>query len=286
MFQKGLVFVAGFTFVFFSVSILLLVFSQIKALTAEIERLSVMQLPLEEMKMDLYALEFSFSNQVDMDPEDRNLVDIFYKSSKTLGTDKVTAHRYELMYGKYIPFLRGREKLKMLEVGYGCGFSNPGGSARVWRAVFGSKLELHMIEFDGKCVETYKSNITQLGVNIYVGDQSSRKFLQEVITKSGGNFDMIIDDGGHTMEQQRTSVEELFSAVKPGGFYAIEDMHTSNFDAYRDHNGYPLTTTVVKGYVDLLMGFSMNASNFVDEKNGGNAAYVNSIQSFECMKEM
>jgi hypothetical protein len=40
-------------------------------------------------------------------------------------------------------------------------------------------------------------------------------------------FDIIIDDGGHTVKQQRVSVETLWSSLKSGGYYIIEDLHTN-----------------------------------------------------------
>ena len=42
----------------------------------------------------------------------------------------------------------------------------------------------------------------------------------------GGDFDMIIDDGGHTMEQMQISLNYLWDQVKPGGLYVIEDLHS------------------------------------------------------------
>ena len=37
---------------------------------------------------------------------------------------------------------------------------------------------------------------------------------------------MLLADGGHTMEQQ-VSLGYLFQFVKPGGYYILEDVHTS-----------------------------------------------------------
>jgi hypothetical protein len=48
------------------------------------------------------------------------------------------------------------------------------------------------------------------------------------VEQSGGNFDFIIDDGGHTNEQNFNSFMVLFQkALKPGGQYVIEDLQTS-----------------------------------------------------------
>jgi hypothetical protein len=57
-------------------------------------------------------------------------------------------------------------------------------------------------------------------------------FLQKFIDETGGNFDIVIDDGGHTMNQQRVSLEKLWQIVKPGGYYFIEDLQTSFMAGY------------------------------------------------------
>ena len=52
----------------------------------------------------------------------------------------------------------------------------------------------------------------------------------KVIEKTGTDFDFIIDDGSHRMSHQQTSFEYLVQCVRPGGFYIIEDLHTSFSD--------------------------------------------------------
>ena len=51
-------------------------------------------------------------------------------------------------------------------------------------------------------------------------------FLENFKSKMN-KFDVIIDDGGHTMNQQRTSLITLSPLVRPGGLYIIEDLETS-----------------------------------------------------------
>jgi len=47
------------------------------------------------------------------------------------------------------------------------------------------------------------------------------------IKKELPRFDIIIDDGGHQMNQQITSFEELFDHLNPGAIYLCEDTHSS-----------------------------------------------------------
>ena len=39
-------------------------------------------------------------------------------------------------------------------------------------------------------------------------------------------MDILIDDGGHKMEQQIVSFEELWPLVKDRDVYLVEDLHT------------------------------------------------------------
>ena len=61
---------------------------------------------------------------------------------------------------------------------------------------------------------------------IFKGNQESVDDLEEFLSVHGEDFDIIIDDGGHTMRQQQISLGVLFDAVKSGGHYIIEDLHT------------------------------------------------------------
>jgi len=40
-------------------------------------------------------------------------------------------------------------------------------------------------------------------------------------------FDYILDDGSHLMKDQQQTFLSLFDTVKPGGYFIIEDLHTS-----------------------------------------------------------
>jgi hypothetical protein len=63
--------------------------------------------------------------------------------------------------------------------------------------------------------------------DVFVGDQSNPADLAQV--EGNGPFDIIVDDGGHSMLQQITSLRELMRHVKPGGVYILEDLLTTYF---------------------------------------------------------
>ena len=70
---------------------------------------------------------------------------------------------------------------------------------------------------------------------VAVGDQSDPDFLREVEAEYGP-FDVIIDDGGHSMKQQIVSIETLFPGLREGGLYLVEDTHTSYWEPYQDYS--------------------------------------------------
>jgi len=61
---------------------------------------------------------------------------------------------------------------------------------------------------------------------LFKGDQQDVIDLGRFLTMYGRDFDLIIDDGGHTMRQMQVSLTMLLDAVKSGGYYVIEDLHS------------------------------------------------------------
>jgi hypothetical protein len=130
-------------------------------------------------------------------------------------------HKYESKYEAHLGQFR-REKIRLLEIGV-----KRGASLAMWEQYF-PHAEIFGLDIDPACrqFETARSRI-------FIGDQASPADLRSMINGIGAPLDIIIDDGGHTMLQQRTSFEVLFEHVRPGGLYIVEDTHTS----YREKNG-------------------------------------------------
>lgn len=149
--------------------------------------------------------------------------------SQVAVTDKVTAghalggHQYNLMYGMFLYPLRG-EEIKMLEIGLGCGMKyGAGASALLWREML-PHAELWEAEVNGHCVEKHRSRLKAQGINPLIGSQRDPATLQEWMRESGGAFDVIIDDGGHSNLDITTSFDHLWPHVAPGGLYFVEDL--------------------------------------------------------------
>jgi len=154
------------------------------------------------------------------------------------GTDKVTTHHYERLYEHLLAPYRDKP-LKMLEIGLGCDMNyGPGASYYTWLEYF-PFVDLYYIEFDAACAALWMNKTEK--ATVFAGDQADISFLEDFLVKTGGDFDVIIDDGGHTMVQQRTSLEVLWKSVKPGGIYFIEDLATSYLPTYGGGAGQPGT---------------------------------------------
>jgi hypothetical protein len=176
------------------------------------------------------------------------------------------------MYQKYLESLRDRP-LKMLEIGLGCDMHyGPGKSYYTWLEFF-PHVDLYYIEYDAACTEKWASSTT--GATIFTGDQADIPFLKRFLTESGGNFDVIVDDGGHTMTQQINSFDTLFPSVKPGGLYFCEDLQTSYLPHYGGGPGVSGTMMErIKGSLDEL--------TTVDIKHD----VMRNIWSIDCMREV
>eukprot|EP00900_Chrysochromulina_parva_P012868 jgi/Chrpa1/21582/Chrysochromulina_OHIO_Genome00026413-RA len=147
-------------------------------------------------------------------------------------SDKCNYHSYHFPYHRYISplaeeFLSGaREKVKVLEIGLGCYQGNTGAGVRMWNEIFknsqGRKLDLHVMEYDAECAHLWARKWTKrfhhINLRIFTGDQSNEAALRKILTEGRGEYDAIVEDGGHTMLQQQVSLRVLFPALKPGGF--------------------------------------------------------------------
>ena len=143
-------------------------------------------------------------------------------------SDKVTSHSYEMMYGTFLLPLRDRmarqgQNLKFLEISGDCDMQGgkPGLNTTLW-----SKL-LPKAERWVSCVNALPLGTKGMQANILIGDQADAQTVESWVRQSGGEFDVIIDDGRHGNDHIRNSLRVLWSALAPGGVYFVEDLHVS-----------------------------------------------------------
>jgi hypothetical protein len=182
---------------------------------------------------------------------------IFLEAALSLDqiVDKVTAHEYEVMYGEHLmPYYYKHPEMKMLEIGLGCTMKyGADGSVKLWKKLF-PRMDLWEAEYNTICVE--QTEIPPW-LHVLIGDQSDPETLDRWIEESGGNFDVIVDDGGHTNCQIMTSFEKLWPHVKPGGLYFIEDLQMTQLEEKQQStktcNGKHLVSDKLKAIMETLV---------------------------------
>ena len=103
-----------------------------------------------------------------------------------------------------------------------------GASHLMWREYFPNAniYGIDIIDYSKQSIGT--------GIKTFVADQSNREDLQNSLNYFGESFDVILDDGGHAMDHQQVSLGYLFKHLNKGGYYIIEDVHTSLPKYYPD----------------------------------------------------
>ena len=183
------------------------------------------------------------------------------------GTDKLTRHAYDRYYDFYFHNFRDKKDLTILEIG-----AHTGLSLLLWSEYFSKSAIIHGISYaiDEKASKELvcKSNPDMCeNIEIFNGDQGDPQFLESLCQKY--KYDIIVDDGSHLPAHQILSLQYLFSALKPGGLYVIEDLETSYWDV-PDTNlyGYDINAGIgsspkisavekLKQYIDVMMRYDM-----------------------------
>ena len=143
------------------------------------------------------------------------------------------------VYERYFSSFRNK-KITIVEIGV-----YQGGSLQMWRKYFGKEATIWGIDIDPRCKTLEDEN-----THILIGSQEDPLFLRSIIDKIG-MIDILIDDGGHTQDQQIISFEELYKYVNPnGGIYLCEDVHTSYMNVYG--GGHQRNNTFIE-YSKLLV---------------------------------
>ena len=149
-------------------------------------------------------------------------------------------HYFEI-YDRHFARFRGQSPV-VVEFGV-----SQGGSLEMWKDYFGPGVKLYGIDINPECKQFEDSN-----VRIFIGDQADRTFLRSIV-EAIPPIDVLIEDGGHMMDQQISTFEELFPVVQPNGVYLCEDLHTSYWRYWG--GGYKRRGTFIeysKNWIDAL----------------------------------
>src|ERR1035437_1768329 len=121
-------------------------------------------------------------------------------------------HYFDVYHRHFARFIG--EKVNVLEIGI-----YSGGSLEMWRSYFGDKCHVFGVDIENAC-KVYENS----DISISIGDQSDRSFWTTFKNGTDG-IDILIDDGGHGLEHQQITLEEMLPYIRPGGVYLCEDVH-------------------------------------------------------------
>jgi hypothetical protein len=167
-----------------------------------------------------------------------NYLEEYFKNNTKRSIHKWT-HYFEI-YDFYFSRFRNKD-IKLLEIGV-----DRGGSLQMWKEYFGKEAKIYAIDANPKVF------FEEDQVSISIGSQQDRVFLKDFV-KTNGTFDIIIDDGGHRMNQMIISLEELYPALNDNGIYLIEDVHCSYYERFG--GGLKKEDTIIeytKNLVDIV----------------------------------
>ena len=140
--------------------------------------------------------------------------------------DKLHSHSYIPFYESVFMGIRHEIK-QVLEIGIGYReliepFVKdyvPGSSLKMWEVYF-PNAEIHAID----------NNVTAAGqyygerIHTYLLDQSKISDLLKLVSNTGGEFDVVIDDGSHETKDQIVTYKTLEPYMRRGGVYVVEDV--------------------------------------------------------------
>jgi hypothetical protein len=154
------------------------------------------------------------------------------------------------------------DNIKLLEIGIG-----KKGSLRMWKEYF-PNAQIIGVDIDSEKI------FQEDRIQTLIIDQTSIESLKTL--EKFSPYDIIIDDGGHVMNQQINSLCTLFDYVKPQGYYIVEDVCTS----YWPHFGgeYPETKLTTMAFLKYLCD-EVNKI-YIGHKNYGAGPNTRTIPNF------
>jgi hypothetical protein len=174
------------------------------------------------------------------------------QAMQNYGSDKGSAkvgigwHNYTIVYNKlFAPLFE--KKLRIFELGIGTtnttfhnhmgSHTNPGSSLRAWQTlfpnsqIFGADIDREVL-FEEERIKTFYC------------DQTSAAAIQDMWSQGPlyDQLDIIIDDGYHNFEANKTFFENSIHKLKKGGYYIIEDLQVSQLQYFTSAiNGWKKT---------------------------------------------
>ncbi len=182
------------------------------------------------------------------------------------GTDKASSgHGYLSFYDSLFSGLRTQD-ITLLEIGV-----FRGSSIITWEEYFPKGKII------GADINPATKSLERGRIIVELIDQSNIQHLVDIAVKHGP-FDIIIEDGSHLWEHQKTTLLTLFPFVKDGGFYVVEDLQTNYGSLSNEYKGVASESCAeyLKKWADLTIAEEQINLNEIEDpflRTYGNMAY-------------
>mmetsp|Transcript_1999 Transcript_1999/g.2238 ORF Transcript_1999/g.2238 Transcript_1999/m.2238 type:complete len:416 (-) Transcript_1999:54-1301(-) len=163
-----------------------------------------------------------------------------YYNKRTVGNGIHKWLQYFPAYERHLAKFIGKEEVHILEIGI-----QSGGSMDMWKSVFGAGTHVYGCDINPKC-KSYEDD----QIKVFIGDQESPDFWKDVLSQVP-KIDILIDDGGHSVEQQIATLGIMLPHVSPDGVYITEDVHGRDNEFWQNVKFETLSSPQGKKYTGL-----------------------------------
>lgn len=171
------------------------------------------------------------------------------------GTDKAWGHSYDIFYSEHFEKYR-KNSGTILEIGV-----QYGGSSLLWHD-FLPNYKIVMVDIHNQVHSSIWEKMNSDRYEYINMDAFNLKSIELLSEKYQEGFDIIVEDGPHTLETQIFTLKEYSKLLKPGGILVIEDIQkieyvenllSTNIDC--DYNSLELIDLrqIKNRYDDLLI---------------------------------
>ena len=145
-----------------------------------------------------------------------------------------------------------------------------GGSLFIWKKFFHKESIIIGVDANPNC-----KKLEKYGFNIEIGDQANPRFWTYFFNKYK-KIDIVLDDGGHTNEQQIITCAQCIPRINNGGLLVTEDTHASYLPEFSNPSKYSFINFTKKIIDDINFTYpKLGKFKFSINK------YVYSIRFFE-----
>ena len=153
--------------------------------------------------------------------ESQILIDILNKNninSYPGGTDKASAHSYTGSYERLLsPYLQ-KENVNLLEIGV-----HYGGSSLLWHDYL-QQSKLYLVDILDQRIHRIAERLNKDRIHFYEMDAYSFNGANLLSQECPDGYDIIIDDGPHTLESMIFCITHYLPLLRKDGVMVIEDL--------------------------------------------------------------